>query len=182
MKKKSDGLSAFFDSRLLIAPFIFLGGIILAMFADAGAQPRDAKSPPNVAQRQKVKTGIGKADQNFWAQTNGPQGGDGIALAVNPKGHVFVGTQGGGVFRSTDNGETWTGVNNGLTATNVRALAIDRRITETVGLRSTTAWNFHSLSRWRPIQTETFLPVHLRAAVFIAPPMTATTGLLSIMV
>ena len=56
-------------------------------------------------------------------QTNGPQGGDGIALARNSIGHVFVGTQGGGGFRSTDNGESWIEINNGLTATNVRALA-----------------------------------------------------------
>src|ERR671925_941016 len=62
---------------------------------------------------------------DFWAQTNGPQGGDGIALATNASGHVFVGTQGGGIFRSTDNGETWTAVSNGLTDTNVRALAIN---------------------------------------------------------
>jgi hypothetical protein len=57
-------------------------------------------------------------------QTNGPQGGDGIALARNSIGHVFVGTQGGNVFRSTDNRESWTEINSGLTATNVRALAI----------------------------------------------------------
>ena len=48
-----------------------------------------------------------------------------MALATNPNGDVFVGTQGGGVFRSTDNAETWTGVNNGLTDTNVQALAIN---------------------------------------------------------
>src|SRR5687767_12061808 len=61
----------------------------------------------------------------FWVGTNGPQGGDGIALATSPNGHVFVGTQGGGVFRSMDDGESWEAVNNGLTATNVRALAIN---------------------------------------------------------
>ena len=61
----------------------------------------------------------------FWVQTNGPQGGDGIAMASNAAGDVFVGTQGGGVFRSTDDGATWTAVNNGLTGTNVRALAIN---------------------------------------------------------
>ena len=60
----------------------------------------------------------------FWVQTNGPQGGDGIAMATNAAGDVFVGTQGGGVFRSTDDGATWTAVNDGLTGTNVRALAV----------------------------------------------------------
>jgi len=48
--------------------------------------------------------------QNFWVQTNSPQGGDGIALARNSIGRMFVGTQGGGVFLSTDNAETWTGI------------------------------------------------------------------------
>ena len=26
----------------------------------------------------------------FWVGTNGPQGGDGIALATSPNGHIFV--------------------------------------------------------------------------------------------
>ena len=43
----------------------------------------------------------------FWVQTNGPQGGDGFAMAPNAAGDVFVGTQGGGVFRSTNEGATW---------------------------------------------------------------------------
>src|SRR4030095_1279130 len=122
MKKKSDGLSAFFNLRLLIALLVFLAGIGLSMFTFA--QPPSAKPVSNVAQKQNVKARIQRPADNFWAQTNGPQGGDGIALATNPSGHVFVGTQGGGVFRSTDNGESWTGIHNGLTDTNVRALAI----------------------------------------------------------
>ena len=68
--------------------------------------------------------GLAPVGQDFWEQTSGSQGGDGIALATNSSGHVFVGTQGGGIFRSTDNAETWTGIINGLTATNVRALAV----------------------------------------------------------
>src|SRR6266480_7345874 len=132
MKKKSDGQSAFFNLRLLIGLFVFVAGIVLTVFgssafANAFAQARWTKSAVNIPQGQKVipqsrDEGTG---QNFWAQTNGPQGGDGIALATNPSGHVFVGTQGGGIFRSSDNGETWAAVNNGLTDTNVRALAIN---------------------------------------------------------
>ena len=78
----------------------------------------------HLTQTDATKGRLPGSGQNFWMQTNGPQGGDGIALARNSIGHVFVGTQGGGVFRSIDNAETWTGINNGLTATNVRALAI----------------------------------------------------------
>src|SRR5437660_3275848 len=125
MKKKSDSRSAFVNSRLLIGFIVFLAGTLLAVFVNAFAQPGSAKPGLKVPQRHNVKTDVQQPDQNFWAQTNGPQGGDGIALASNSSGQLFVGTQGGGVFRSTDNGEAWTGVNNGLTATNVRALAIN---------------------------------------------------------
>ena len=83
------------------------------------------KSAPHGAQSRTVKPSPQQLNQAFWAQTNGPQGGDGIALATNPSGHVFVGTQGGGIFRSTDNADTWAGINNGLTDTNVQALAIN---------------------------------------------------------
>src|SRR5205823_2159989 len=123
--KQFNHSSAFLDPYLRITLFAFLAGAVLAVFGNAFAQQRQTKSTRNVAQKQSSKTGVPRTGPNFWVQTNGPQGGDGIALATNPSGHVFVGTQGGGVFRSTDNGETWTGINNGLTDTNVRALAIN---------------------------------------------------------
>src|SRR5437762_10276358 len=123
MKRKSNGPAAFFNLRLLIALLVFLSGVGLAMFTDA--RPGSGKTSSNVAQKQPLTAGLQQPNQAFWAQTNGPQGGDGIALATNPSGHVFVGTQGGGVFRSTDNGGTWTGVSDGMTDTNVRALAIN---------------------------------------------------------
>ena len=125
MKKQSNRSSAFPYLHVRIGLFAFLAGVVLAVFGNAFAQQRQTKPTRNVAQKQNVKTRVQQPDQGFWEQTNGPQGGDGIALATNPSGQVFVGTQGGGVFRSTDNGEMWTGVNNGLTATNVRALAIN---------------------------------------------------------
>ena len=129
MKKKSDE-SGFLASRLLIGLIVLLASALLVAFgsgafAKAITQQRETKSAPNRAQARNIKPSPQQPNQAFWAQTNGPQGGDGIALATNPSGNVFVGTQGGGIFRSTDNGENWTGVNNGLTATNVRALAIN---------------------------------------------------------
>ena len=119
MKKKSASQFAFLHPRLLIGLFVILGGVVLGMFANALAERATA-----IAQRHNVKATLHGRGQDFWTQTNGPQGGDGLALATNASGHVFVGTQGGGVFRSTDNAETWTAVNNGLTNTNVRALTI----------------------------------------------------------
>src|SRR5215472_7332761 len=123
MKTKSDGQSAFLNLRLLIGLLAFLSGVSVAMFTDA--LPISAKPASKVAQKQTVRAGAQRSDQGFWEQTNGPQGGDGIALATNASGDIFVGTQGGGIFRSTESGETWTEVNNGLTDTNVRALAIN---------------------------------------------------------
>jgi len=129
MKNKTDSQHAFSDFRLVISLIVSAGGVILAVFvaaafSNAFAQPHRTKSTANLVQPPVHAGKFSASGQNFWTQTNGPQGADGIALARNSIGHVFVGTQGGGVFRSTDNAETWTGINNGLTATNVRALAI----------------------------------------------------------
>ena len=124
MKKKYYNSPGFFRPCLRITLTVFLVSVVITVFGNAFAQPRRMKSSPNVAQRQNVKAALSRPNQSFWAQTNGPQGGDGIALTTNASGDVFVGTQGGGVFRSTDNGGTWTGIHNGLSDTNVRALAI----------------------------------------------------------
>ena len=80
MKKKSDGQSAFFNLRLLIALVVFVSGVALAMFADG--RPRTGKPSSNVAKKQTLTAGAQQPNQAFWAQTNGPQGGDGIALAT----------------------------------------------------------------------------------------------------
>src|SRR6266566_6254561 len=125
MKKQFNHSSAFLNPYLRISLFVFLAGAVLAVFGNPFAQQRQTKPTRNVAQKENVNAGVERPSQSFWAQTNGPPGGDGIALATNSSGTVFVGTQGGGIFRSSDNGETWTGVNNGLTDTNVRALAIN---------------------------------------------------------
>jgi hypothetical protein len=127
MKKKSDE-SAFLTTRFLTGLFFTLGTAFLiafgsGAFARALSQQREIRSPT----RKHIPAAgfeVRQPSQPFWEQTNGPQGGDGMAMVRNANGDVFVGTQGGGVFRSTDNAETWTGINNGLTATNVRALAV----------------------------------------------------------
>ena len=129
MKTKIFHPDAFFNRRFSISLSVFAAGIILAAFASSGFSNSTGRLAGEEIHRRRSAIAYGNAwapanGQNFWIQTNGPQGGDGIALARNSIGHIFVGTQGGGVFRSTDNAETWTGINNGLTATNVRALAI----------------------------------------------------------
>src|SRR5436190_1998708 len=103
MKRKPDDQFGFFESRLLIGLLVLLAGALLAAFgsgafARAITQHRGTNSAPNVAEARNVKPDNQQPDQGFWAQTNGPQGGDGIALATSPNGHIFVGTQGGGVF------------------------------------------------------------------------------------
>jgi hypothetical protein len=47
------------------------------------------------------------------------------ALAINPSGHIFVGSEGIGVFRSLDDGNTWDQIDAGLTNKNVRSIAIN---------------------------------------------------------
>jgi hypothetical protein len=58
-----------------------------------------------------------------WLQTNGPDGGFVVSLAISGT-NLFAGTNGGGVFLSTNNGTSWTGVNNGLTNAVIRPLAV----------------------------------------------------------
>src|SRR5918996_363171 len=129
MKTKFYHLDLFSNRRFLISLSVFVAGTILAAVASSGFSNSAGgslgmKSAAGAQRSPTATRGVPAGGQNFWMQTNGPQGGDGIALARNSLGHVFVGTQGGGVFRSTDNAESWTAINNGLTATNVRALAI----------------------------------------------------------
>ena len=53
-------------------------------------------------------------DESGWVQTNGPYGGEILAIYAAPKGVLFAGTEGAGVFRSTDRGNSWTPLNTGL--------------------------------------------------------------------
>ena len=53
-------------------------------------------------------------NESDWVQTNGPYGGEILALYAAPKGVLFAGTEGAGVFRSTDRGDSWTPLNTGL--------------------------------------------------------------------
>ena len=50
-----------------------------------------------------------------WVQTNGPWGGDVLALAVSGS-NIFAALVPGGVYRSTNNGTSWTAVDSGLPA------------------------------------------------------------------
>src|SRR5581483_6684128 len=128
MKRKSD------ESAFLTAPFpiglvaILATVLMLAFgsgaFARALTHQKEIRSP-NRKHAPAVARAVQQPSQPFWEQTNGPQGGDGMAMVSNANGDVFVGTLCGSVFRSTDNAETWTAINNGLTDTNVQALAIN---------------------------------------------------------
>ncbi len=70
------------------------------LFVGFGTQLRaDAHAVPN---------------ESGWVQTNGPYGGEILALYAAPKGVLFAGTEGAGIFRSTDRGDTWTPANTGL--------------------------------------------------------------------
>lgn len=70
--------------------------------------------------------GVATAGVNTWT-TNGPEGGDIGALAIDPRNPatLYAGTSGGGVFKSTNGGGSWTAINTGLISDDVRALAID---------------------------------------------------------
>ena len=108
----------FSNRRFLITLSIVVAGTILAVFAsgssNAAARSPASKSAASVPRWAAAARGLPAGGKKFWMQTHGPEGGEGIALARNSIGHVFIGTQGGGIFRSTDNAETWTDVNNGL--------------------------------------------------------------------
>ena len=60
--------------------------------------------------------GVASAGVNTWT-TNGPDGGDIRALAIDPANPatLYAGTEGGGVFKSTNGGGSWNAVNAGLT-------------------------------------------------------------------
>ena len=62
-----------------------------------------------------LKADVGsKSNEDDWAQTNGPYGGEVNTLYSTPEGVLFAGTDGAGIFRSTDLGNSWTPVNTGL--------------------------------------------------------------------
>src|SRR5438046_8385482 len=128
MKRKSASQAAFWNLRASFTLLAFVKGALLVVLAagassEAFAQAKLMKPIPNAAQTNAAKAGFHITDDNFWASTGGPQGGDVATLVTNANGFVFAGTQGGGVFRSSDNGATWTPVNTGLTSTDIHALA-----------------------------------------------------------
>ena len=65
------------------------------------------------------------AQTGFWQQSNGPNGGRVLFLAVSSNDDIFAGTD-GSVFRSADNGGIWLLINNtGMTDTEVLSLAVN---------------------------------------------------------
>lgn len=84
-----------FQCRLLvpwIAVTMFLIGLVSQLTADVNT----------------------KSNENDWAQTNGPYGGEINALYATPEGVLFAGTGGAGIFYSTDLGNSWIPANTGL--------------------------------------------------------------------
>ena len=60
-----------------------------------------------------------------WAKGNaGMTCEDVWSLAVDQKGNLLAGTNGGGVYRSTDGGDTWIPFNTGLRSKNVGSVAV----------------------------------------------------------
>jgi hypothetical protein len=86
----------------------------------------DPTCTPHVFPAGSSLAGVARAGVGVWT-TNGPEGGDTRALAVDPANpaKLYAGTSGGGVFKSTNRGASWPVLNTGLTNRSVNALAID---------------------------------------------------------
>src|SRR3954468_1688581 len=96
MKTKLYHPDAFSNRRLLISLLILLAGTVLGGFAAIGSSTTSSRLLKSKsaagAQRSSIAVhGLPATSQNFWTQTNGPQGGDGIALATNSIGYLFLG-------------------------------------------------------------------------------------------
>ena len=79
MKKKTDTQHAFSDLGFVIGLIASVGGVILAVLAsgalsNAFAQAQRTKSAANLTQTDGTKGRFQVVGQNFWMQTNGPQG------------------------------------------------------------------------------------------------------------
>jgi hypothetical protein len=103
MKTKIHHTHVFCHRGFIVTVSVLAVGTFLAAFASSAfsnsAGRQKAKSVSTASQSGSAMRTLPTGTQNFWTQTNGPQGGDGIALARNSIGDLFVGTQGGGVFR-----------------------------------------------------------------------------------
>jgi hypothetical protein len=98
VQQKAGNQHAFSYRRVLLSIVASVGSLPLGLlvsgaFSIVFAQPQRMKSRANLTQGDLITASVPAIGQNFWAQTNGPQGGDGIALATNSIGHVFLGTQ-----------------------------------------------------------------------------------------
>jgi hypothetical protein len=92
VQKKAGNQHAFAYRRVLLSIVAFAGSLLLGLLASGPfsivfAQPQRTKSRANFTQGDLITASFPATGQNFWAQTNGPQGGDGIALARNSIGN-----------------------------------------------------------------------------------------------
>ncbi len=91
MKKKSTSRSGVFRLRVSDSLVVALAGVFLVLlgvsaFSNSFTQAQGDKARPQLTA------------EDFWASTDGPPGGDGLALVTNANGYTFVGTQGAGFF------------------------------------------------------------------------------------
>ena len=97
MKTKLYHPDAFSNRRFLISLSLFVAGTILAACINRIFEYSQPLAEKQICRRRSAiadrSAWISSQWSKFWTQTNGPQGGDGIALARNSIGHVFVGTQ-----------------------------------------------------------------------------------------
>src|SRR5437870_1964525 len=110
---------------LILALSGLMGGITLPLASTsvAAAKQSDSGSIPFVSSQANPET------LNRWS-TNGPEGADILALAIDPShpATIYAGT-GGGLFKSTNGGESWS---SSLPLNMVQALAIDPRTPTTL--------------------------------------------------
>ncbi|MBJ6724765.1 putative Ig domain-containing protein [Geomesophilobacter sediminis] len=74
----------------------------------------------------------------LWHPTQGPEGGDVSAIAIDPQHsqNVYAATGNGGLFKSTDGGATWNVAKSGLSGANIDSIAIDPADSQTIYLGS----------------------------------------------
>jgi hypothetical protein len=100
---------------------------------------------------------IAAAGIHCLAQGGGPQGGDVLALAIDPGAPttLYVGTGSGGVFKSTNSGSNWIAVNSGLTGMYVSDLSIDPSTPATLyaGASSGVFKSTNGAGSWTPVNS-----------------------------
>jgi photosystem II stability/assembly factor-like uncharacterized protein len=89
--------------------------------------------------------------QDFWTQSNGPEGGRVTTIHVGKNNVLFAGTRGAGVFRSDDLGGTWYQFLGGVEAFRVNAIASYKDRFFYVGLESGLICSNNSGQTWNQV-------------------------------